>query len=127
MDASNSEPYIEYRAFLGAGDLSSSTIHSGTNKPGVAKGYVVSLVEPRDGKRWEFTLMHQNIEFDFDLGNDNGGVAYVGKAKGGEVGDDTYEGIFFNEKVDVTKLKVPRLYIVAAAWFHRVKAGIFGH
>ncbi|KEQ90217.1 hypothetical protein AUEXF2481DRAFT_34161 [Aureobasidium subglaciale EXF-2481] len=127
MDTTNLDPYIEYRAFSETGDLVSSTMDPGTNKPGVAKGYVLSLVEPRDGKRWDFTLLHENMEFNFDLGNDNGGVAYVGKAKGGEVGDDTYDGVFFNEKVDVTKLKVPGFYIMAATWFHRVKAGIFGH
>jgi hypothetical protein len=118
------EPYVEYRAFDGNGTLMS---HTGGDPRKAAHGYVISLVSPAMGRRWEFTLRHEHMEFEFDLGSGSGGVAYVGTVAGGEIGDDVFEGVFFNEWVDITNLRVPDVYVAAASWYYRVKAWVLGH
>ena len=129
----NQEPYIEYRGIPaetssdGGGDGSNKNKNHHNHHRGAIRGYIVHLVAPRESRRWEFTLTHRNLEFEFDLGDGSGGVAYVGTAAGGEFGDDVYQGVFFNEWVDVAKLKVPRVYVVAAGWFYRVKAWVVGY
>lgn len=119
-------PYVEYRALTAEGKLVASDGGSGDHRQGWAKGYVVALVEPRTRRRWEFNLTPKNMEFEFDVGDGSGGVAYVGTVEGGEIGDDVYHGVFFNESVDVTNLKVPRLYVWAAYWYYRIKASVLG-
>ncbi|KAI9776749.1 MAG: hypothetical protein M1839_009393 [Geoglossum umbratile] len=127
ISSTDQEPYIEYRGFMANGNLMASVGDGGSNKRGATQGYMVNLVAPREGKRWEFTLTHKNMEFEFDLGDDCGGVAYVGTAVGGEIGDDVYQGVFFNEWVDVTKLRVPSMYVTAASWYYQAKAWVIGH
>lgn len=129
----NQEPYIEYRGIPAktnpseSGDRSKSNNHHNNHQRGAIQGYIVHLVAPRESRRWEFTLTHRNLEFEFDLGDGSGGVAYVGTAAGGEFGDDVYQGgVFFNEWVDVTKLKVPAVYVRVASWFYWVKARLGG-
>lgn len=121
------EPYVEYRALKADGKLVASDGGSGDHRKGWAKGYLVTLVEPRTQRRWEFSLALKNMEFEFDVGDGSGGVAHVGTVSGGEIGDDVYNGVFFNESVDVEGLKVPRLYVWAAYWYYRVKAVINGY
>lgn len=138
--STNQEPYIEYRGIQAADETGTSSEggHGSRNnnnnnnnhhnhRRGAIRGYIVHLVAPRERRRWEFTLTHQNVEFEFDLGDGSGGVAYVGTAAGGEFGDDVYQGVFFNEWVDVQRLKVPRVYVTAASWYYRVKALLVGY
>lgn len=133
----NQEPYIEYRGIpadttsdsgsgSGSNTKTQNNHHNQNHHRGAIKGYIVHLVAPRESRRWEFTLTHRNLEFEFDLGDGSGGVAYVGVAAGGEFGDDVYQGVFFNEWVDVAKLKVPGVYVWAARWFYWVKARVGG-
>lgn len=143
----NQEPYIEYRGIPAETPPSSADDNGGasttkTNNKNnhkiqnqnqnnhhqrdAIRGYIVHLVSPRESRRWEFTLTHRNLEFEFDLGDGSGGVAYVGTAAGGEFGDDVYQGVFFNEWVDVTGLKVPGVYVWAARWVYWVWARVRG-
>ncbi|KAF2193879.1 hypothetical protein K469DRAFT_650921 [Zopfia rhizophila CBS 207.26] len=127
LDNDRDAPYVEHRALTARGKLVASDGGSGDHRQGFAKGYVLMLIDPRTRRRWEFSLTLKNMEFAFDVGDSSGGVAYVGTASGGEIGDDVYHGVFFNESVYVAGLKVPRVYVWAAYWYYRVKASIFGY
>lgn len=126
LESADQEPYIEYRGIPADGTAISDS-GSNNHRRGAIRGYIVHLVAPREGRRWEFTLTHRNLEFEFDLGDGSGGVAYVGTAAGGEFGDDVYQGVFFNEWVDVARLKVPGMYVTAASWYYRVRASLVGY
>jgi hypothetical protein len=126
-DHNRDAPYVEHRALTASGKLVASDGGSGDHRQGFAKGYVLMFIDPRTRRRWEFSLTLKNMEFAFDVGDSSGGVAYVGTASGGEIGDDVYHGVFFNESVYVADLKVPKIYAWAAYWYYRVKASIFGH
>ncbi|RJE27119.1 hypothetical protein PHISCL_00586 [Aspergillus sclerotialis] len=89
-------------------------------------GYEIELVSPLEKRRWSFTLEYRNREFEFDLGGQAGGSAYVGRVRGGEEDEEPYEGVFFAEHVDVESLTVPRLYVIICEWYCRFKAQVLG-
>lgn len=87
-----------------------------------ATGYEFHLVSPSADKYWKFIFEHKNMEFEFALGGGSGGTAFVGLASGGEMKELPYEGVFFNEHVDISDLAIPSVYVYAASWFYRIKA-----
>ncbi|KAF9252040.1 hypothetical protein DTO006G1_2787 [Penicillium roqueforti] len=89
-------------------------------------GYEIELISPSVGKKWSFTLEYRNQEFAFDLGGGAGGSAYVGRVKGGEDGEEPYEGVFFIEHVDVESLTVPKLYVIVCEWYYQFRAKVLG-
>lgn len=120
--------FVEYRGIFSNGTLAGGGGGDvGSARHGVFRGYLITLAESSQGKRWEFTLTHKNKEFEFDLGGNSGGVAHVGTVSGGEVGGVTHHGVFFNEWVDISGFTVPSIYTIAASWYYRTKARIIGH
>jgi hypothetical protein len=94
----------------------------GLLKNNLATGYDLVIVSPKTGKRWIFHFEHKQLEFEFSLGNDAGGTAFVGIATGGEEGKAQESGVFLNEAVDFTNLWIPTLVVTALHWYHRLRA-----
>ncbi|KAK6826217.1 hypothetical protein PG987_013711 [Apiospora arundinis] len=60
-------------------------------------GFQLELVSPRNRRHYTFFVEHTNLGFEYILGEGVGGSGFSGRARGGHVGLDQYEGIALSE------------------------------
>lgn len=90
-------------------------------KNNLATGYDLILISASAKAQWKFHFEHKQVMFEFNLGNDAGGTAFIGHASGGKAGQQPTAGIFLNEAVDFTNLWIPDIVVHALWWFHWLK------
>lgn len=52
-----------------------------------ATGFKLDLVSPSQGRNWSFTVTHNNLAFEFPVGQGTGGMGFCSSVHGGRVGD----------------------------------------
>ncbi|KAK8038476.1 hypothetical protein PG993_006887 [Apiospora rasikravindrae] len=69
---------------------------TGTLKDKVT-GFQLELVSQRNKRHYTFFIEHTNLGFEYILGEGVGGSGFSGRARGGHVGLDQYEGVALSE------------------------------
>ncbi|KAF4824803.1 Diels-Alderase ccsF [Colletotrichum siamense] len=75
---------------------------TGTLKDKVT-GFQLELVSPSNRRHYTFFVEHANLAFEYILGEGVGGSGFSGKARGGHVGMDQYEGVSMSEALTFPK------------------------